>query len=151
MEKLNLDQVTTAVFVCGDTTYHPCGECTLCTAPIVEGTRYTTWELTAPDKCGLLEHICMECDWVLRNRIANGRINNYMTNHIYETATKTVDRYNVRECRICTSLIADNGYWGRSCGVEDSQECECCATRRGVATKAYPDTTPYTIPPRTLR
>jgi hypothetical protein len=39
----------------------------------------------------------------------------------------------VRECTTCTSLIANNGAWGRACGVEDPNECECCAERRGVS------------------
>ena len=69
-------QVTDAMFVYGEDTGHPCGECTLCRTPIEEGTRYTTWELTipAPNRRSVLEHICMECHWVLRNNIASGRV-----------------------------------------------------------------------------
>jgi hypothetical protein len=53
---------------------HPCHECTICLASIPEGTRYVNWELRMYSDGQGLEHICMECDWVLRNHISNGTV-----------------------------------------------------------------------------
>ncbi len=68
MVNINLDQITAAAYVDKDTTDHPCGECTLCRTPIVEGTEYDTWEVTSPGSHGVLEHVCRDCDMTLRMR-----------------------------------------------------------------------------------
>jgi hypothetical protein len=43
-----------------------------------------------------------------------------MTNQI------NVEEYQIRECRICTSLIANHRAYGRKANPADPTLCECC-------------------------
>jgi len=74
-----LSKIVAATFEGGDDEGHPCEECTICLTPIPNGTRYTTWEFRLQDGNNLnsrigLEHICMECDWQVRQLISKRTI-----------------------------------------------------------------------------
>ena len=37
--------------------------------------------------------------------------------------------FEVRECKICTALIANDGRYGRKANQADKNVCECCEVR----------------------